>query len=170
MLRPPATQYSRYRTNWYVGFGLGGGAGWVTPTSGQSSDSRGGVAFILKAGFVVSPSLLLGVEGSAWRYQPSQSNAWVQFNHYDFMVTWFPGHDSGFYVKSGVGAGVAMLGYSDGYATRQTEAGFDWKGGLGYEWQLMQSFNLGLDMTYGVTAYSGGQTNDLAFNLTFSWY
>ncbi|HEY3357986.1 MAG TPA: outer membrane beta-barrel protein [Polyangia bacterium] len=166
----PATRYSRYRSPWYIGIGLGGGAGWVSNNSGQSSDSQGGVSvLVLKVGLVLQPNLLLGFEGSAWRYQ---SDAWVQFNHYDAMLTLFPGHDSGFYLKGGVGAGVAMFGVSAGSynASGRTDAGFDLKVGLGHEWQVGPQWNFGLEAAYAATFYPDGRSNDVCFNVTFSWY
>ena len=171
---PPVrlTRYSRYRTAWYLGFGLGGGGGWVSDDSGYQSESEGGVAVQLKAGWVARPWMLVGVEISAWRHD--EDRYWVQFSHYDVVATFFPIFDNGFYGKAGLGAGVTMLGDIDvvgGTSIEgRTEAGVDVKLGLGYEWQLFSSLNLGGELCYSVTAYDEGRTHDLTAQLTLTWY
>lgn len=161
------TLYSRYRTGWYIGFGVGGGSGWVS-ANGLASDPEGGVAMNFKVGAVVTPQLLLGLEISAWRYQIDE-NAAIQFNHVDGVATFFPAFDNGFFLKGGIGFGGIVLDYGDG-DTESSEAGFDVKAGLGYEWQLGRSLNLGADLTYALTKFDGGETHDLALHLTFMWY
>ena len=141
--------------------------------SSQRSDSRGGVALtVLKVGWVAQPWLLIGFEGGAWRHD--EDGYWVQFNHYDAVATFFPIFDRGLYGKIGAGAGVAMVGARDivglGEVGGRTDTGFDLKLGLGYEWQLLRSFNLGLDLSYAMTAYDDGKTHDLTAQLTFTWY
>jgi hypothetical protein len=170
---PPeaATRYSRYRTSWYLGFGLGGGGGWVSDDRGYHSESEGGVALQLRVGWVARPWMLVGAELSAWRHD--EKDYWVQFNHIDAMATFFPFYDRGFYGKAGLGAGVATLGEVDvgGVTTDgRTEAGVDVKLGLGYEWQLGSSMTLGADLSYALTAYKEGRTHDLTAQLTLTWY
>ena len=165
------TRYSRYRTSWYLGFGLGGGGGWVSTPGGDRSESEGGVAFLAKVGWVARPWLLVGAEISFWRHD--EDIYWVQFNHYDIVATLFPIHDVGLYGKVGVGAGVAMMGDIDtpiGTVEGETDTGFDLKLGLGYEWQLFSAFNLGADLSYSLTAHEDGRTHDLTAQLTFTWY
>ncbi|MBW2734508.1 MAG: outer membrane beta-barrel protein [Deltaproteobacteria bacterium] len=162
------TMYSRYRTNWYIGFGVGGGSGWVSNDNGGESTSEGGVAINFKVGAVVTPQLLIGFEASAWRYQDSNDFA-IQFNHYDGVATFFPIHDGGFFLKGGLGLGVALLDYG-GEIQASTEAGFDVKAGLGYEFQVGRSLNIGADLSYGMTKYDDGATHDLGLHLTLVWY
>lgn len=170
---PPeaATRYSRYRTSWYLGFGLGGGGGWVSDDKGYRSDSEGGVALQLRVGWVARPWMLVGAEVSAWRHD--EKDYWVQFNHFDAVATFFPLYDRGLYGKAGLGAGVATLGDIDSAGVTvegRTEAGVDLKLGLGYEWQLGSSFTLGADLSYALTAYKEGRTHDLTAQLTVTWY
>jgi len=167
------TRYSRYRTSWYIGFGIGGGGGWVSDKTGYRTDSVGGVALtVLKVGWVATPWFLVGFEGGAWRHD--DEDGWVQYNHYDLVATFFPIFDIGLYGKAGVGAGVAMFGAKETIlgttVSGETDTGFDLKLGVGYEWQLLSSFNLGADLSYAMTAYEGGRTHDLTAQLTFTWY
>jgi hypothetical protein len=174
----PTTRYSRYRTSWYIGFGLSAGAGWLSyeDTLSYESESQGGYGFQAKVGWVTLPWLLLGVDLSAWRHDDPDS--WIQFSHLDLVATIFPAYDLGLYGKGGIGVGVMGFGVElndglagiDAEAHETSEAGFDIKLGAGYEWQLMTSFNLGADLTYTVTAHDGGRTHDLTAALTFTWY
>lgn len=163
----PNTTYSRYRSSWYIGFGIGGGSGWVS-LGDDHSDSQGGVAINFKVGAVVTPQLLIGFEGSAWRYQDSEDVA-IQFNHYDAVATFFPFHDGGFFVKGGAGLGVILLDYG-AWGSDTSEAGFDLKLGLGYEFQLGRTFNLGADLSYAFTKYDGIDTHDVGLHLSLMWY
>ena len=76
---------------------------------------------------------------------------------------------AGLFIKGPIGLGVAMIELgSQVYSS--TEAGFDLKLGVGYEWQLLTSFNLGLDLSYGMTQCDGGATHDMGLHLSFMWY
>lgn len=161
-----AQRYSRYRNHWYIGFGIGGGLGAVS-SNGDASERQGGVSINFKVGGMITPNFLLGFEASAWRYQ--RDKAAVQFNHYDVVATLFPFYDGGFFIKGGVGLGLAVLDLG-GVLYNSTEPGFDLKLGLGYEWQLLTSFNLGADLSYGMTKYDGGATHDVGLHLSFMWY
>jgi len=165
------TRYSRYRTSWYIGFALGGGGGWASDDT-SSTKSEGGVSLtLLRVGWVARPWMLLGFEASAWRHDGDPY--WVQFNHYDLMATFFPIHDNGFLLKGGLGAGVAVIGDQDtsiGHIEGRTDAGLDLRLGVGYEWQLLSAFNLGVECAYSLTAYEEGRTHDATVQLTFTWY
>jgi hypothetical protein len=171
---PPVrlTRYSRYRTSWYIGFALGGGGGWTTADGGLESDTEGGVSLtLLRVGWVARPWMLLGFEASAWRHDGDPF--WVQYNHYDLMATFFPVHDNGFLLKGGLGVGIAVVGdreTSIGSVDGRTDAGLDLRLGVGYEWQLLSAFNLGVEGAYSLTAHEEGRTHDVTVQLTFTWY
>jgi hypothetical protein len=167
------TRYSRYRTSWYIGFGLGAGAGRVD-TDG-SDEAGAGLGFsIIRVGWVARPWLLFGFEASTWFRMEGDlfDSQWIQFLHYDIVSTLFPIHDYGFYAKGGLGAGVAIRETSRliGQDTEEKHTGVDIKLGAGYEWQLMKSFNLGVDLTYVAIVASGARAHDVTAQLTFTWY
>jgi len=170
---PPTVRvrYSRYRTSWYIGFGLGVGGGWV---NNETSEGGAGLGFtVFKVGWVARPWLLLGFEGSTWFRLEGDllDSRWTQLLHYDLVATLFPGHDGGFYGKGGLGVGVAIVDRSVlGETVERKDTGADLKLGLGYEWQLLTAFNLGADLTYALTVFDGGQAHDVTAQLTFTWY
>lgn len=163
------TRYGRYRSRWYLGFGIGGGIAAVSDNlASYRAAGEGGFAGLLKAGWVAQPWLLVGFESSLWLQ--GTSDRMMRFHHTDVMLTAFPFFDLGLYGKLGLGAGVAVLTTAGTPQDSKTDAGLDLKVGVGYELPLGQSFNLGLDLSYTLTSYSAGKTHDGCAALTFSWY
>jgi hypothetical protein len=167
------TRYSRYRTSWYIGFGLGAGGGRVDADGGNEAGAGMGFS-IIRVGWVARPWLLFGFEASTWFRMEGDlfDSLWIQFLHYDLVSTLFPVHDHGFYVKGGLGAGVAIRETSQliGQDSEEKHTGADIKLGLGYEWQLMTSFNLGVDLTYVAIVAGEAHAHDVTAQLTFTWY
>jgi hypothetical protein len=168
--RPP-TQYSRYRSTWYVGFGLGGGYGLVTDNNAafRPAGTGGLSALVLRIGWVPLPWLLFGLDASGW-ISPSTDRS-VLFQHYDLVLTVFPLYDKGLYGKLGLGAGIISVTRGSGQGPDdKTSAGVDLKTGLGYEFQVSRALNLGLETTYTLTGYSGGATHEVCGQVTLTWY
>lgn len=173
-----ATRYSRYRTNWYIGLGIGGGLAWVNPENAPETEGEGGVSGVFKVGSLINPQLAIGLDWSFWYKSEDNgydTTVWVMFNHFDAVLTFYPAYDQGFFVKGGLGIGAVTLGrdYDDGYydeSDSESEYGVDLKLGAGYEFQLARSFNMGVDVTFAATKYDGGTTKDLTFNLMFMWF
>ncbi|MBW2732504.1 MAG: hypothetical protein JRH20_08910 [Deltaproteobacteria bacterium] len=159
--------YARYRSRWYAGVGLGAGMGAVEDRRGFDQSTRFGPALSLRAGVVLRPWLLLGVEGSHWG-APDQ-HGWLQVYHADLVASLFLLEDLGFYLKVGVGGGVALLEAEDG-ASQRADGGVDVKIGLGYELQVGRRITSGLDLTFAHTSYSGGSVDHLCLRLTLGWY
>jgi hypothetical protein len=162
------TRYSRYRASWYIGFGLGGGAGWLS-TDGGSTDSEGGVVGLFKIGWVVQPWLLLGGEISIWVAPLDDGDTTLTFAHYDAVATIFPIFDQGLYFKGGLGFGSTILD-SDDYDVSESEIGFDLKLGTGWEFQVGRSLTIGADLTYTLTANADFRTHDVGLAGTLNWY
>jgi hypothetical protein len=164
------TRYGRYRSQWYFGFGVGGGVAVVSDNlASYRSAGEGGVSAFLKVGWVAQPWLLVGFESALWL----QGNTihMMRLHHYDAVLTAFPFFDLGLYGKLGLGAGVAVLTTKGGAPEdSKTDAGVDLKLGAGYELPLGHVFNLGLDLSYTLTSYAAGKTHDFSGALTFSWY
>lgn len=166
------TVYSRYRTPWYIGFGIGIGSGWIKQDEQSEIEHQGGSCFTFKVGGVIRPWFLLGGEISSWRYEGIRDDGYdyaLQFSHFDAVATFFPIFDQGFYGKVGLGIGMASaeIGY-DSYLS--SDGGADFKVGLGYELQLSHSLNLGFDFTLASTRYRDATTHDLVGELSLTWY
>jgi hypothetical protein len=149
---------------------------WIRHKEADASVGGFGVSLsMIKVGWVARPSFLLGVEISTTAHFEGDfwwSSTWVQLGHYDAMATWFPLHDNGFYLKGGLGAGFGTVEYGNllGTQEKQTDHGFDARLGLGYEWQLLDSMNLGVDAVTNLVVFDGGRAHDVAVQLSFAWY
>lgn len=159
--------YARYRSNWYVGVGLGAGVGAIADKRGFDQSARFGPAASVRAGVVMRPWLLLGVEGSHWAAPDDEG--WLQVYHANVVASLFLLEDLGLYLKAGVGGGVALLEAEDGTGQR-ADGGVDVKVGLGYELQVGRRITAGLDLTFAHTSYSGGAVDQLCFRVTLGWY
>lgn len=162
-----ARDYSRSSASWYIGFGFGPG-GARASVDGDSATNSGG-SLLFKLGGVVNEHFLLGVDVSCWR---TISGSAVQFNHYDVVGTIFP--VGGLYIKLGGGVGNLVLDNSDGLYYSQAFP--DLKLGIGYEFQVGESFNFGLELQ-SATMFAHDDyweeritLSDGSLLLTFQWY
>lgn len=92
-------------------FGIGGGAGRAEVTCDACDDEGGetGGSGYVKAGWTLSPRLLVGGELNVWtrREALGDSDAWLTMYNASATVTFYPSAAAGFFVKGG--AGVAYL-------------------------------------------------------------
>ena len=164
----PYGPYRRGDSSWYIGFGAGGGTGWIDPAAGSASSKEGGVALSFKVGAVLSPSMLLGLDISAWRYQGSAGRS-LQFNHYDIALTGYLVPRLGLYLKGGAGVGFAILEFSDG-SSASTQEGLDLKGAIGWELPIFRNLFVGLELAQASIYYDDGWLHDLTVQLALTWY
>ncbi len=179
-LAAPATAmtYSRDQTSWYIGFAIGGGATWTRPSVGRVA--IGTLEFQVEAGAVVLPGLLLGGE-----FDLSMSDAMAigigaglgatlgsdepvdvaPRLFFGPMVTWYPAPELGFQLKGGLGVCTTSF-----LPDSSSQAGFDVRTGLGWEFQIFESFNLGLEVQHGFEFYALGWSNEVVGFLTMAWY
>ena len=129
-----------------VNTGIGSGQlGFEDKLTGQDHDDDAGEGGFggLRAGFALSNSVALGVEGQSWHRtrhdQESSAGALVG------TVTWWPS-GGGFFLRAGAGYGGVDLEeqHADGTVRKLEDDGFAGLLGLGYEWRVSRSFALGL--------------------------
>lgn len=165
--------YSRYRTNWYIGFGLGGGGAVEDVDGSVVEEFKGGVSFMFKVGGVLSPEWLLGYEvGAVGVFQEIAGQEYqYTIQHHNCVVTWFPLADQGLFLKAGVGLAARSFHLKDATQDRKFITGFNTQLGIGVEFQLTRSFNLGVEVNSSVSALEDERIVTDAYGmLTFSWY
>jgi hypothetical protein len=147
--RPPGT-----RDSWYIGFGLGGGAGRIKYGGRTLSFSEflGGGADTLalnlvRVGATVTPKLLLGVDVGA--IGARRSGDGVQLNYYDLGVMFFP-MEKGLFIRGAAGLSALTIdATSSPHVTgKGTLRGQNVLLGLGYAFWMRRSFNLTLNIDY----------------------
>lgn len=164
--------YSRYRTNWYIGFGLGGGGAVENVDESVVEEFKGGVSFMFKVGGVLSPDWLLGYEvGAVGVFQEIGGEEYqYTIQHHNLVATWFPLADQGLFLKAGVGLAARSFHLKDA-EDRKFLGGFNAQLGIGVEFQLSRSFNLGVEVNSTVSVMRDERMVTDAYGMiTFSWY
>jgi len=173
----PAARPQR-RGAWYIGFGLGSGAGNIdgAGTSTSLSNWVGGGATTLslnfRVGATLTPNLLLGFDGGALATQNSSNS--VQLNYYDVGMMFFP-VEKGFFLRAAAGLSAAVLDGGIYVTGKGTVRGGNVLAGLGYAFWLGETFNLTLNLDYQAHFF-GSNTIDLKSAggvsgwVGFDWY
>jgi len=109
----------------------------------------------LKAGWTLSPRVLLGIEGSAWTKKEEDSGTDITINMYNVSgtVTLYPSETAGFFVKGGAGLAFVNSKYEEGNTTVDSDMGngLGLLAGIGYDFRLGRRVRLtpALDAYYG---------------------
>ena len=166
----PATALAQAqeREGFWFGFGLGVGSADVTcdDCDNDENDRETGASGYLKAGWTLSPRVLLGIEGSAWTKKEEDSGTDITINMYNVSgtLTLYPSETAGFFVTGGAGLAFVNSKYEEGNTTVDSDMGngLGLLAGIGYDFRLGRRVRLtpALDAYYGnigdVT--SGGET------------
>jgi len=171
-----ADPYPQDRHGFMLGGNLGGGTAAVSVTGGGvsvSSEREGGVAGNFRFGWGLTPNLSLGLESNAWT--KSQSGETVAFTVSALTATYYPNPVQGFYLRAGVGGGSQQVSVDQGGITAvQSQTGFGFTSGIGYEMRLGRHWSLGpaLDYAYNSVDVGGGKlsANYVNFSAAFDWY
>lgn len=140
-------------------FGVGAGIGSADVTCDDCDDDendreRGGAGY-LKAGWTLSPRVLLGIEGSAWTKKEEDAGTDITINMYNVSgtLTLYPSDTSGFFVKGGAGLAFVNSKYEEGNTTVDSDMGngLGLLAGIGYDFRLGRRVRLtpALDAYYG---------------------
>lgn len=178
------------RDAWYIGFGVGSGAGGLT-IDGQSRSFKDFLSPLdtwhgmlqFEVGATVRQDLLLGFDLRVMRAQGSGSvlgrdlDESVTVGDYLAMVTWFP-MERGLFLRGGAGlASISADSRVNGGSTFTTETvrGVAALAGIGYAFWLGQHFNLTLnaDLSGQLYSHDAGQPSSSRFfdvYLGFGWY
>ena len=166
---PPAT-----RDRWYIGFGLGGGSGRATETSGDHSltdwvDADHLTVFLqFQAGVTLTPGLLLGGELDVLRTSSdsSQGKKAAQISNLDAVLTWFP-QEKGFFLRGGGGLSVFRREWPGLSAAHYPGANLSV--GTGYAFWIGRTFNLSLHVDYSRQWYGSNALDLTASSYTVGW-
>lgn len=171
------------RSNWYIGFGLGGVLDARHTLNGkditfddwmQGAEEKGAkTAINFKVGGTLSPKTLLGFDvtaaGQTGKF--GGQNVQIQINNYFIMLTHFP-NEEGFFIRAGGGFSNIMAKTPIG---TDVVSGYGVLGGIGYAFWLGQSFNLTLNLDHSRQFYSAGSNKPDKSQFTiayigFDWY
>jgi hypothetical protein len=185
MMQPWAVE-SQEKSNWYIGFGIGGGD---LKIEGKRLDDELGdvpgldigteVMINLGVGMILNPKIHLGLDvssiGQTVKSDMVRSELDLQVTNIFGAATYYP-MDKGLSIKGGLGPSVlrAKTVFPGGLEKSEDYNGFGMLLGLGYEFWLGKSFNLGGRLEYSKQYYNGDQAPDdtefIALYLSFYWF
>jgi hypothetical protein len=173
------------KSSWYIGFGVGTG---ILEMEGETAedylddqdfDNVGDeLTLNFGVGAILNPKLHLGFDLSAILQELDLDNSHrselYQVNNYFAALSYYP-WKKGFFVK--VGGGLSVLVYdedTDKNNNLDTYGGAGYLVGLGYDFWLGKSFNLGIHAEYSRQAYNDKDAPDdtdfLNVYLSFYWF
>lgn len=174
------------RDTWYIGFGLGGGAGASYKLNGKDItfddwlrglDKSPKVSFNFKVGATISPKTLLGFDATAISQEGTigSTTSHIQINNYFLMLTHFP-FDEGLFLRGG--GGFSNILYDNkGGANNGSDVtkGYGVLGGIGYAFWLGKSFNFTLNADHSRQFYPTSTVRPESSQFTsiylgFDWY
>lgn len=168
--------------SWYIGFGLGSGRLQVEGEtmseafSGSGADVGTPITLNFAVGGVLTPQMLLGLDISAIRQTVSDdfdAELSYQVNNYLCALTYYP-MTEGVFLKAGAGLSAIGYDYSEpGYSEGDSYLGWGGLIGLGYDFWLGDTFNLGIHAEYSMQRYSDSEAPDdsdfLSIYVSFYW-
>jgi hypothetical protein len=180
----PGASTSGQRDRWYIGFGLGSGAGSYSIDGDRVCFryAHGGasplnLAFQLEIGATVTPTLLLGgeISGLVSYADVDGVDSTLSASQLLLVATWFP-MERGLFLRGGAGLAGIEQETDDGFFRTHARAnGAGLLAGVGYAWWLGHRFNLTAHVDLNAHAYGGGgdRPDDAAIvtgYLGFRWY
>ncbi len=168
------------RSPWYIGFGVGSGAGNLT-VDGQTysfrdflGDTPVTLALQFEVGATLRQDLLLGFDLRTLRSSVSRDEA-LQATDALAMITWYP-MQRGLFLRGGVGVATLSWDFVDAFGRgTDTVDGLGVLGGLGYAFWLGRSFNLTLNADVSAQLFRDelhrpSSARFLDVYLGFGWY
>lgn len=149
------------KQGFFFGVGLGYGS-----LGCDGCDSQGGVSGHLRLGGKLNQRLLLGVESTGW--YKSEDGASLNTGTLTGNVYVYPSETAGFFAKGGVGLGYAGASV-DGFGS-DSETGFGWQVGAGYDIRVGTKTAITPTVTYFSSSIEGGSLNVIQLALAFSLY
>jgi hypothetical protein len=172
------------KSSWYIGFGIGTGELKVegetiddTFSDYPSIDVGQELTLNFGVGKIINPKLHLGFDLSAIRQSAEDdfdSTFDLQVNNYFAAISYFP-FEKGLSLKAGAGISAFVYDLDTAfYDKSETFMGTGYLLGVGYDFWLGKSFNLGIHAAYSRQNYNDSDApDDTEFTnvyLSFYWF
>jgi hypothetical protein len=152
------------KQGFFFGVGLGYGSLGVSDCDG--CDREGGLSGHLRLGGALSPQLLIGVETTGW-YKDEDGGS-VTTGTLTGNAYFYPSAKGGFFAKGGIGLGSLGVSFDGGGS--DSETGFGWQVGAGYDIRVGTKTAITPTVTYFMSHINGGSVNVIQAALAFSLY
>jgi hypothetical protein len=121
------------------GFFFGLGFGYGSLGLDDVDDREGGLSGNLKLGAALNQNLLIGVQSNGWTKNFEEVDGTITFGVVSGIVQFYPSANGGLYVAGGAGLGVLS---ASAFGESDSESGFGYVFGVGYDLRLGSSFSL----------------------------
>lgn len=172
------------KSPWYIGFGVGLGN---LEIEGETLDDMYGdnpyidvgpeITFNFGVGAIINPKLHLGLDISAIRQSAEDDfnqSLDFQINNYFAALSYYP-IGKGFFIKAGAGISVAVIELdSVVFDDSESYTGTGYLLGIGYDFWLGKTFNLGIHAEYSKQTYDDNDapedTDFTSIYISFYWF
>ena len=150
------------RQGFFINFGFG--AASLGCDDCDDEDRLNGVNFQLRAGGTLSQRLLIGGEVNG--FTKSENDATLTVTHFGPVMQFYPSAQGGFFLKGGLG--LATVEVEVGSFSVESN-GFGLTLGLGFDARVGRNFALTPYFDILASNYDGGDLNQVAIGLGFTW-
>lgn len=158
-------QRAQTRDGFFLGLGLGYGSLGLG-CDGCDFDREGGLSGYFKIGGALSQQVLLGGETTGWF--KSEDGVDISQGNLQGNVYFYPSPTGGFFVKGG--AGLSTISLDAGIGGSDSETGFGWGGGVGYDVRVGDNFSITPVVSYFRGEFDGFSTNVLQLAFGVTWH
>lgn len=151
------------RQGFFISFGFGAGSLGCDDCN-NNDDREMGVNAYLRMGGTLSQRLLIGGEINGWT--KTENDVTLSVNNLGPVLLFYPGANSGFYLKGGLGLASASLEL--GNLTFE-DSGIGVTLGLGWDARVGRNFALTPYFDILTSSFEGFSVNQVAFGLGFTW-
>ena len=148
------------RQGFWLSFGFGAGSLGCE----DCDDRTTGVNFNLRMGGTLSQRLLIGGEVNGWT--KNENDVTLTVTNVGPVVLFYPSAEGGFFLKGGLGLATIELDFG---SLNVEDEGIGLTLGLGYDARVGRNFALTPYFDILASNYDGGNLNQVAFGLAFTW-
>lgn len=162
MLSIPAdAQNPQTRQGFFISFGFGAGS---LGCDDCGDERESGVNAYLRLGGTLSQRLLIGGEVNGW--SKTEDDVTLTVSNVGPVIMFYPSANGGFFLKGGLG--LSNISLELGNFTIEDD-GIGVTLGLGWDARVGKNFALTPYFDILTSSYEGGNFNQIAFGLGFTW-
>jgi hypothetical protein len=154
------------RSGFFFGVGLGYGSLGLSCDDCGDTEREDSFSGHFRLGGAVSPQFLLGGESVGW-YKDEDGGS-LSFGTLTGNAYYYPSKGTGLFLKGGLGLGYTEVQID--FLGSETETGFGWQVGAGYDIRLGTKTALTPTITYAQGHFDGFSENLVQIGVAFSMY
>ncbi|HOJ50345.1 MAG TPA: outer membrane beta-barrel protein [Spirochaetota bacterium] len=171
-----AQEEGNSKSDWYIGFGIGGGDAKFDDGS-KFSNVTTPISIWFGVGAIINDSIHFGLDISAVAAINEENDPifgkikeHYQLNRYYAALTYFPFYE-GLFFRAGAGLSVYLAKLEvSGIEFSDSTNGFGGLIGIGYCFNISDSFNIGINFDFDYSSFSEGDIKSYQIYISFNWF